>query len=319
MLRSRKLWLVALTFGAAAALAAPVRAAEIDKLTPADAQAVIVFNVRQTIDSPLAKKKGIVDKMKDWISANPQAKGAIAALGLDLTKDIESVTIAVNSFADLQTGKPEKMLVIVRGNFDPDRFEAFAKTSDTIKITKEGNLTVYENKDKGETSYATLIGKNIMAVSPSKDYLLQSVKNVGGGSKDLVKAGAKADGKNSMWMAVVVTDEMRKAMADNPQLKGFANKLESITSGVNVSDSIVLDLNVNTTDGDAAKAIETQINAFLPFIRATAEADEKNGALAKEIFSNLKIAAGPTGLNVNLKVSEDTLDKIIKASGKFPK
>ena len=60
MLRTRKCWVTVLTLGAAC-VAGPARAADIDKLTPADAQAVMVFNIRQAFDSPLAKKKGIVD------------------------------------------------------------------------------------------------------------------------------------------------------------------------------------------------------------------------------------------------------------------
>ena len=319
MLLSRKFTLTALTLGAAL-LAAPVRAAELDNLTPADAQAVMVFNVKQALNSPLAKKKGAADLIKNGIDGNEHAKQTLAALGLDPTKDIDSVSIAVGAITDLQDGKkPEKMLITIHGSFDPERIDAAAK-KEGVKVSKEGDVTVYEFKDKekgkDEPGYATLIGKSVVAASPSKEYLLKSIKSSGSASKDLVKASAKIEAKQSIWMAVVITDDMRKKMAENPQFKALAAKLESVTASVDVSDAIVFDLNVNTTDADAAKMIKTQIDAFLPFIRTTAEADEKNGELAKELFSNLKIVANPNGLNVNLKISETTLDKIIKlASG----
>ena len=108
----------------AACLAAPARAADLDKLTPADAQAVLVFNVRQALDAPLAKKKGVTDTIKTAIEGNAEAKQLLAALGLDLTKDINTVSLAIGNIKELNGPKPEKLLVTVRGTFDPDRIKA---------------------------------------------------------------------------------------------------------------------------------------------------------------------------------------------------
>ena len=315
MLRTRKFWLLALTLGVAT-LAAPVRAAEIDKLTPADAQVVVVFNVRQAIDSPLAKKKGVTDLLKAGIEGNKEAKQAMTALGLDVTKDIERVSVSVGGPIDFQGGKkPDKVLIAIHGNFDPDRIEATAKKVDAIKVSKEGTATIYEIQDKGETNYATVIGKNTIAASPSKEYLLLAVKNVGGGSKELSKASAKVDGKQSMWMAVVITDDMRKAMAQSPQMKDVAGKIESITMGIHVTDEIVLDLNINTADGAAAKAMKTQVDAALPFITAIIGDDNPASGVVKDLMKTLKITAKEDALNLNMSISEATLDKIIKLVG----
>ncbi len=315
MLRPRKFALLALALGASL-LAAPARAADLDKLTPADAQAVMVFNVRQAINSPLAKKKMVADLLKAGIDGNPQAKQVLAALGLDLTKDIETVSVAVGSINDLQDGKkPEKMLVTIRGSFDPEKIDAAVKGADTIKVSKEGNVTIYEVKDKGETNYITVIGKSIIAASPSKDYLLKSIKNIGGGSKELVKAGAKVDAKQSMWMAVVIDEAMRKKMAESPQFKDIAPNLESITTGVNITDDIVLDVNINTANAAAAKDMKKQIDAALPFITAFIGDDNPASPVVKDLLKSLKVTAGEDALNINLKVTEATLDKIIKLAG----
>src|SRR5947209_4742392 len=170
MLRSRKFMLLAVSI-TALAIAAPARAAEIDKLTPADASIIMVFNVKQAIDSPLAKKTGLVDKVKAGIESKPEAKQALTALGLDITRDISSVTMSVGgTFSELQAlggSKPEKILVTIHGNFSPDKLDAAAKTVDTIKTSKEGANTIYEIKDKDETTYATLLGKDTIVVSPS--------------------------------------------------------------------------------------------------------------------------------------------------------
>jgi hypothetical protein len=314
MLRSRKLWLLALTLSAAT-LTTPARAAEIDKLTPADAQMVMVFNIRQAIDSPLAKKKGVVDILKAAIDGNPQAKELLKALNLDPAKDIESVAVAVENLTDIQPGgKPDKLLVMVRGNFDPDRIVAVASKLDTIKTSTEGTTTVFEYKDKGkdDTTFFTVIGKDTIAAAPSKAYLLKCVKNIGGGSKDLVKASAKLDSKSSMWLAMVISKEMRALMAQNPQFKDIANKLESVTFGVNVTDAIVADLNINTTDAAAAKAMKAQVDLALPFLTAIVPEDNPANPVVKEIRKNLKVTANQDALNFNLKINEATLDMIIK-------
>ena len=314
MMRSRNLWLLALAVSAAT-LTGPARAAEVDKLTPADAQMVWVFNVRQAIDSPLAKKKGVVDLLKAGIDGNPQAKEFLKALNLDPAKDIDSLSISIENLTDLQPGsKPEKLLVVVHGNFDPDRIAAVASKVDTIKSSKEGRTTVYEYKDKGkdDTTYFTIIGKNAVAAAPSKAYLLKCVKNIGGGSKELVKASAKLDTKSSMWLAMVITKEMRALMSQNPQFKDIANKLESVTLGVNVTDNIVADLNINTADAAAAKAMKAQVDLALPFITAIVPEDNPANPVVKEIMKNLKVTANQDALNFNLKVNEATLDMIIK-------
>jgi hypothetical protein len=312
MVHPRKIRLAALVLSALA-LASPAYTAEVDKLVPDDAQMLFVVNVRQAINSPLAKKKGIVDLIKNGVDTNPQAKQILQTLGIDLTKDIESVAVSVAGINFAAPGaKPDKVLAVVRGNFDPDKLDAAAKKTDMVKVTKEGTTTVYEITDKSETGYATIVGKNIIAASPSKEYLLKAVKNIGGGSKDLVKASAKIKADQSLWMVMPITEDLRKMMAGAPGGKEIGAKLESFSFAVKVSDAIVADANFNTADAATAKALEGQINLVLPFLQMQAEADEKHGPLAKELFAGLKITAGQDALNINLKVSEETLDKIIK-------
>jgi hypothetical protein len=93
MLSTRKAWLAAIAMVAATLLAsAPARAVEPDKMIPADAEAVIVFNVRQTLDSPLIKAYAL-DKIKDAMKGNAQAETVLKAAGIDPLKDIDSVLI----------------------------------------------------------------------------------------------------------------------------------------------------------------------------------------------------------------------------------
>src|SRR5262245_58421241 len=112
MLRSRLTGLKALALGAAVCCLVPARAADPDKLTPPDVQILMVFNVRQAFESPLAKKKGVVDIIKAKMAEDPKAKEGMDALGLDPFKDLESIQIAMGK---VEGPMPEGLLVVARG------------------------------------------------------------------------------------------------------------------------------------------------------------------------------------------------------------
>ena len=318
MLHYRKIWVAALALGAVA-FVTPARAAEVDKLTPADAQVVVVINVKQALDSPLARKKGIASMIKTGIESNRDAKKVLDGLGLDPMKDITSVALAAGNFADFQSGKPEKVLITIHGFFNANKITAAAKDhADKIKKIASGATTIYEIVgDKGNNGYATLLGNSTILASVSKDYLLKAAerKDVGA-SKDLIKASAKANPRNSVWLALVINDEMRKVAANSPQFKAIADKLESITAGIHVTDAIVVDININTTDADAAKALKVQVDALVPIFKALGSSDEKAAPIVEDVLNTLKVTANPTGLNISLKVSEEAIDKIIALTKK---
>ena len=316
MLRNRMTWLKALTLGVIFCMSAPARAAELDKMTPPDAQMVVVINVRQAINSPLAKKKGLTDKIKEGIDGNKEAKQILAALNLDPTKDVDSITVTVAELSE--NTDHEKILAIVRGSFDPVKLAAAAEKSDKVKTSKEGTVTIYEvanEKDPKKPMFVNILNKTTIVGAGSKGYLIKALKNAGAAAnKDLVKAAAKVDGKQSMWLAVVVSEAMRTELAKSAQFKDIAPKLESVTFGLSVGDAVVADLNINTTDNDTPKALKVLVDMFLPVIQVLGGNDPNAGPIIKEIVDGLKITANQNVLNVNLKITEDTIDKMIKAA-----
>jgi len=58
---------------AAVLVAAPARAAEIDKLLPADTETVLTINVKQIFSSDLVKKVGL-DKAKEALKSQSDAQ-----------------------------------------------------------------------------------------------------------------------------------------------------------------------------------------------------------------------------------------------------
>jgi len=311
MLRNRSTWLAALGVSAVALLSAPARAADLDPLTPADAQMVMSFNLRQVVDSPLAKKKGYAQKLKDLVDQNQEAKNVLKAVGLDPFKDIDSITV-VMPIPQNPGGKAEKALITVRGNFDQDKIEAalMADKTGKVKSSKEGTRTLFEMKGDGDTVYATFADKKTIVAAPAKEYLLSSLKGGAKPNPALAKSVANAS-KESMWMGVMLTDEMRKGIQGNPQTAAFA-AMESVTGTVNVTDAIAIDFFLNADNAGNAGKMKDTVNQFLPLLGAFTAGDEKVGPVVKKIMGNIKVDVKGSSVNISVKITEDIIDDLIK-------
>jgi len=179
----RKTWLQALGLTLVAlCVALPARAAEPDPLVSEDAELVAVFHVRQLLDSPVVKKYGL-EQMKTALEHNQQAQKALNAAGLDPFKDIDTLLITKGH-------SDEKVLMVAHGNFDLDKIQSAAtsfaeKKPAELKISKEGDITVYEMRGEGKAKekpgYAAFADKNTLVVTPSREATLEAVKNAGKG------------------------------------------------------------------------------------------------------------------------------------------
>ena len=310
---SARNWLPIIGLGVSAlCLAGSARAVEADKLTPADADVVVSVNVRKILDSELFKKYGKDDAEKALLDEN--AKKMLTAVGLDPLKDVDSI-LFTNAGID-----KSRRLVVVRGKFDVDKIKATAEAvakdkPDELKITKQDDLTIYEGKGDGkQTYYAHVVsdGKTVMA-STDKSYLVQAVTNrSAGASKELQSALNSLDGKDSIWMAMVVTDEMRKAMASSPQGKELAPKLEALTGTVNVANDVRTSLVIHTADDKSAADVKKVLNQVKPILTLAANSDERVGPLVGDLMDNLKITTDKNSVNVNLTVTADLIEKATK-------
>lgn len=294
-------------------LAGPARAVEADKMIPADAEAVVSINVRQLLDSDLFKKYG-KDEVEKGLQ-DEKAKKLLTALGLDPLKDIESILVT-------SAGTPEKpkVLVVARGKFDVSKIKSAAENyakekPDELKITKDGDVTIYEGKgDNGQKVYAHLVanGKTLLA-STDQDYLVNSIKSPSAGpSKELATALTKVSGKESIWAAAVVTDAMKQQMAANPQTKNLAGKLESITGDINVGNDLALDLTIHTADAMAAGDVKKMLNQVKPILTLMAQSNEDAAPIVQDLVDNLKITTDQSSVKVSLKVSQDVIEKAAK-------
>jgi hypothetical protein len=306
----RNLRLLALTLSAFVA-AAPVRAVEPDKLLPDDAEAVLVVNVRQILDSPLVKKHAL-EQVKAALQMDAQLKQLLAASGVDPLKDVDSLTLSTAG------GTSGKVLMVVRGKFDLDKVKTAAddfakKHPGKLKITEEGKTRLYEGEADGKPVFAAFIDGTTLVASSAKDFTLETVKNAGTKapkvSKEMQAALGNVTGKESLYLAVIVTEELKKLLAANPQTKEIGPKLENLTGGLKLTDALEANVQIQTADAKTAASVKKLVDAGKGILTVFAMSDEKIGPVVNEIVKALKITNEKTNVNISLKVTEEMIQK----------
>jgi hypothetical protein len=289
-------------------VAANTPAADLDTMVPADAEAVIKLNIKQVLDSALVKKYAL-NIIKQSLQS-PEAQQMITATGLDPLKDLDSITVTAAG-----TTNP-RVLIVVRGKFDMAKINAAmatqAEKDKTLTKIQDGRLTIWKAEKDQNPLFSTVPNQGSMVMSTDKDYLIKSVGMEGKNqtSAELKAAVAKVPGKESLWVAGIITEDIKKKLADNPQTKKYAASIKSITGGITVTDALQLNAQIHTNDGDVAKELKKVIEGFVPVIQLMTQGNEQYGPLIKEVLDGLKVSIVNTTVSVDLKVSEELIKKI---------
>jgi hypothetical protein len=318
---SAKTWMPLLGAALAAlCLTASARAVNADKRTPADAEVIVSIDVSQILDSEIFKKYAKEELEKALL--NEKVKKELDGIGLDPLKDVHKLLIT-----SAGTEKP-KVLIVAYGKFDVDKMKAAAEKAakdkpDELKIATEDGKTIYEGKGgDGKDFYAYLDpnGETVLA-STEKDYLMAAIANKSEGpSKEMKEVLDKVGGKESIWLAALITKEIKKQMASTPQAKDLAPKLEAVTGTINVANDVVTNLVIHTTDAKAAADVKKILNQIKPLLTLAAQgAGEDAAPVLSEVVDNLKITTEENSVKLSLKVSEDLIEKAHKPEAKESK
>jgi hypothetical protein len=295
-------WLIA---AAALVLTGPARAADADKYLPDDTEAVVTVNVPQLLAAPLLQAN--IDKFKQALKASEEAQKTLQALGFDPLKDVERATLAVGS------RDAEKFLLIIRGRFDPAKFQAKAEEvvkqrGDTLKVHPVGGGTVYETNVPGQTNmFVAVLDGTTLVASPGKEPVADALDKKAGKKqpapkKALLDLIARADSRQTISVAVVGGS------------KGL-EKVESVTGGLAVADDIRLDLTVATKDADSAKEVSGQITTGLTsaqaFVALLANGQRELAPLVG-LLGTIKTTADGSRVSVKGQVTREDIEKVIK-------
>jgi len=308
------------TLAVAVALTAvrSARAAEVDKLLPADSELVVYINVRQVLDSDLVKKYAL-QQMKQALQGN-DAQQVLGQLGLDPLKDIDRVTIGASG------DDPQKIegLLIVRGKFDPTKLyqaaEATSKTQgDKVSLVKEGETTLLKitADNRPKPFYATLVDKGTLALGTNKELVLDAVS----GKKQALKPAIAAlvtgmDEKASVsaaWSVAGKLGTLPLPGVNDPTVQKNLEKTDSLTLTIRVESDVAIDVGIGMKDaesaGDFGKIVDQglqQAKGFLPLLAG----DPKMRPLL-ELGKTLALDVKQKQITITAKLTADAIAKTL--------
>jgi hypothetical protein len=357
MLRSRTAWTVLLGMALSALMLwTPSRAAaakplpdetknetaDLERLLPNDTEAVVVVNFKQLLNSPLLKKGGALEMLKEMVKKNDDAQKALADLGFDPFSDVDSLIRA-------RSGEgPDKELYVVTGKFDVAKFKAKAgavakEKKDSVQIhsvaSGKEEFTVYEvsNLDQliklpaelaafGPDATAMFVGvdNSALVLSASKEYVADGLAKAAGkkktelANKEVKKLLAKVDTKQTLSVVIMASVLTKGPLGEEPEAKEALDKLENVTGGITVGDGIKTQIVLAAKDADAAKALNKKVDEGLD------EAQQLVGALADlrkelapllEVVKGVKVGAKDKTVTIDSDISGEALAALAKSLG----
>jgi hypothetical protein len=324
---SRLLLGAALVVGALSANTS--RAAEPDKLLPAEADTVVSVNIKQILDTAIIKKYAL-EQLKQALDGQ-DAKKLLTEIGLDPLKDIDRVVVGANIKGRTDT----KFLMIVHGTFDPDRlYKAAEKQSkvdaDRFAMIKDGDTVVFKyTPENGENPiYGTVVNDKTVIAASDRKMIANALKAAEAGKKapiktelaDLVK---RMDEKSSVYACGIV-----KGKFDDFKLPGGGNMpvdLEAIQKlipmtesmavsvkiGADVAVEVTLGMKDDDTAGEMRNALDDLIKQVKPLAALAGSAEPRAKPLA-DILNTVKTSSKDKDVTVSGKVTSANIGKMMK-------
>lgn len=312
--------------GAALALLLPTaaRAADADPLVPADAQFVAVAQVRALLDAP-AVQKHLGKRVAESLPRAREGADLLAALGVDPRKDVDRLTVA-----GPLTLEADKVLLVVRGRFDPDKVAAAAddlakKSPEILRPHKDGDRRYFEYRAPQTNVppvFFAVPDKEVAVASTGRETLLDALsrkeaKKPVALAKEMQTVLAKVDGKATVWVAGLVPADLKKRLAPTPEYQKLVDSLQHFRGAVTAEDGVKAEFLIQTNDAKAAVEIRKfmeGVKAIL--ILAATSQDKKNGALWADLLAALKVANEGDAVTLNGQVTAEQIEKSVPAGKK---
>jgi hypothetical protein len=241
-------------------------------LLPDDSEMVLHVNVRQVLESALAKDIALKDRLKKWLwdlaRAPAEDQELLDALGLDLFRDIDSVTVATPRAMD-------KPLMIVQGKFKADKFQA--KADDLVKADllrahaiPDGRGTLYETNLPAllPSLYLKLLDDRTLVLSPDASLVREAIDKGTGRNKTHLKRELQAllERTNLTWSVWAVAPG--SALAESPlgqgdNLKDLVAKAQDVIAGITIDKDIHLIVNVTARETEDPRTVASALDDVL--------------------------------------------------------
>jgi len=298
-------------------------AADLDKYLPDDAQFVISVNLRQLIDSELFKQFGEKPAQKQ-LERGGQVEKILDLIGLNPMKDLHQVTIAGPEAEQAN----KDVLVVIHGDLNPTKIgqaaDAFATSNpDALTIEKTSEATLYVvHQDGKAVAYVAVPGSHVLLAAGTRERVLDAVAKHSGGRQTKVSAGLKElvgqiNGKQSVWVAALVTDKIKNRLRKDQQSRKYSEQIDAVSGGLTITDSVKVNVNVHMSTPAAAADLTALLRFVVPFaggMMANQPQAKDYAPLINEVTRSLKFTSEKKVAGVELLVSKQLINKIMDAA-----
>lgn len=311
---------IPLVFTVLAALASSAQAAEVDRFLPDDAEAVVHVNVRQLLDAPVVRKHFAREIQNALDSDAFKPRAALLALGIHPLRDISSVTVATPALP-----AEDKGLIVVRGKFDlrtiQDTAEAHAANSpDELTIHKDGDFRIYELTEKrsGRKAFLCWLDKETLAAAPAQKGVKEAIarhqgKTQAKPSKEFKALLDQVDGKQAVWVAALASDDLKKAAANNPQVRKSVDPVQTLHGGLRADEGLQVDLVLRTNDPRAAAEIRKLLDGIKSIVGLAAMDHDRLGSLPSDLANAMKVSSDKGDVTLKGQMTAAEIEKSLKA------
>lgn len=310
-----------------AGLAAPVRAAEVDPLLPAETEGVVQINFRQILESDLIKKYAL-EQIKQALQG-ADAKKMMETVGVDPLKDIDRATISF-------WGKdPQDMngVGIIRGKFDPAKLykaveEITKKEPEKAEIVTEGTykmVKVNPEKEGSKPVYISVADEKTIVAGSSAKLVASTLSAAAKAGKPQVKKELAAvilaqDEKASLFMCgltegkVDVPPGLNIPGVDGAKLAKQLETMKSFSLTINVTGDVSLEVGMGMKDADSAddfaNTVDGLVNTAKTFLPLLAAQQPAFKPLVDEVTKSLKSKVKDTNVTLSLKVTAEAIGMV---------
>lgn len=305
------------------------RAAEPDKLLPAESDTVVQVNLKQIIGTDIVKKYAL-EQLKQTLEGE-DAKKLLTEIGLDPLKDIEKVVVG----AHVKGKDDTKYLMVVHGTFDPDKLYKAAeaqskKDADRFAMIKEENSVIFKYQPaNGELPvYGTVINDRTVVAGSNKKMIHAAIKAAAADKKSAIKPELaelvkKMDEKSSFYAVSIVkgkfTDVNLPGGGNIPVDLSGIQKLLPDTESMAVAVKVGADVNVEVTlgmksddsAGDMRNALDEIFKQLKPLAQLAAAAEPRAKPLG-DILATIKTSAKNKDVIISGKVTGANIGRMVK-------
>ncbi len=292
-----------------------LQAVEPDPLIPPDSEFVMSLRPRQILESAFLKAQGWDVLLKTLLATNDTVQQVLETTGIDPFRDIESFQVASRG-----QGPEADFMIVVRGKLNPKKIskaveEQGENSGAPVKKFKEKGVTLWELKTPGPSIFIGFQENKAVMASNKKENLVTCLTD---GFKESVNADLrtaleKVDGKEGMWAAGVITEQARKGMDRQDDLRPLADKMESWAASFDMTDTMKFAMDLYAKDAATARALKDLTeNKFFPFLKSRPNRGGEGGKERMEkVMKELKLEAKGKSVSARLTVDAEMLKNLL--------